>query len=97
LGMYKIAMRNTQRNEEKKLVLAGVANERSPAALQMVQGHLDDANLKAEAIATIMKIGDAIAVKNKSAVRLAMKKVLAATQDENLRKKADEILKKTKQ
>ncbi|MBN2376927.1 MAG: DUF1080 domain-containing protein [Sedimentisphaerales bacterium] len=95
LGMYKIAMRNTQRNEEKKLVLAGVANENSPAALQMAQGYLDDADLKAEAIATILKIGEAIADKNKSAVKIAMKKVLDATQDENLRKKADEILKKT--
>jgi len=95
LEMYKIALDLARRNEEKKLVLAGVANEKSPAALQMVQGYIDDADLKAEAIASALKIAEAIAANNKSVVKSAMEKVLAATQDENLRKKADEILKKT--
>ena len=94
LGMYKITMALAQRNDEKKMVLAGVANEKSLAALQMVQGYIDDTDLQAEALASTLKIGEALAANNKPAVKSAMQKVLAATQDENLRKKADEILKK---
>ncbi len=58
LEMYKTAMKIARRPDEKKLVLAGVANVASHEALEFVEQYLDDEEIGEEAKAAHEKLAD---------------------------------------
>ncbi len=93
LKMYQDAMAAAARPDEKIQVLGGLGDVKSPEALKMVVPCLDDAALAAPACIAAVKIGKTIAASAKNEVRDAMVKVLAVTQDNNVKKDAGEVLK----
>ncbi|MBE0537385.1 MAG: DUF1080 domain-containing protein [Phycisphaerae bacterium] len=55
-GMYARALRAADRAEDKKLVIAGLANVRTLDALRLVAEYLEDADLKTEAAVAAVRI-----------------------------------------
>ncbi|TFG85014.1 MAG: sugar phosphate isomerase/epimerase, partial [Hyphomicrobiales bacterium] len=94
LKMYEAAMAAAKGPDEKKRVLGGLGNVKAVEALSMVMPALDDKDLQAEACATAVKIAENLGAHGKEVIRDAMQKVLDITKDDNLRKKADDLLKK---
>ena len=78
LKMYEEAMQIAPRLDEKKLVLGGVGNVRHPAALKVALKYLGDAELKAEAIAAVKKIANAIRRRHRKEADAALKAVQEA-------------------
>jgi HEAT repeat protein len=92
LKMYGVAMNHAYRPEERKLVLAGLANVRELEALKMVQQCLDDEATKAEAALAAVKIAGDIIGSYREQVKTVMNKVITISQDAALRKQAEKIV-----
>jgi hypothetical protein len=92
LKMYRQALEQAQRPEEKKLALGGLASVNNPQAMQVAQTYLDDATVKAEAALAIVKIAGAIKEHNPEAVRAPLQMILAASADAGLKSQAQKIL-----
>jgi len=93
LAMCKEAIALADRDEEKKLVLGALGGVPSAEALAMAVPYLDGA-MKDEAAVAAVAIGEKIVDGNKPAVAEAMKKVLQATQNADVKKRAEEVLKR---
>ena len=96
LALCKDAMGLADRNEEKKLVLGALGGVPAAEALAMVSPFLDVPGMKDEAAAAAVAIGEKIAGSHKAAVSQAMSKVLKATQNADLTKRAKELLDRTR-
>lgn len=81
-------------DEEQKLVLSSLANVAHVETLRMVQPFVRNEAVRAEAAAACMRIAGAILETHPVEARAAMDGVLAVLQDENLRKPAEEIIRK---
>lgn len=95
LALCKDALALADRNEEKKLVLGALGGVPTAEALAMVSPFLDAAGMKDEAAAAAVAIGEKIAGSHKAEVARAMSKVLKATQNAGLTKRAKELLDRT--
>ena len=93
MKMYKEAWDTAKRPDEKRLVLGGLGDLKSTAALEMLTTCLDDPALGAEACAATVKVAKALNNGPKPQIQAAMTKVLALTKDNNLKKEADDMLK----
>lgn len=93
LKMYQEALAAATRPDEKRLVLGGLGDMKSGAALRLVIPLLDDASLAAEACATAVKIAKAAGGVAAATVAEAMTKVIAVTQNANVKKSAEDLLK----
>ncbi|MHC4124669.1 MAG: family 16 glycoside hydrolase, partial [Planctomycetota bacterium] len=60
LVMYKEVLKFADNTEQKKLILAGLANVASPKALKIIQTYLDDTTVSSEAAVAIDKLIDNI-------------------------------------
>ncbi len=92
LEMCRRAMSHAESTAEKKLVLSGLANVGDAEALIMVEPFLQIEEIRAEAAIAAIKIAGAIAQTNPGKAQIAMNKLLAGLQDENLRRQAEEVL-----
>lgn len=92
LEMCRRAMSYADSITEKKLVLSGLANVGDAEALIMVEPFLQTEEIRAEAAIAALKIAAATAQKDPERVRIAMNKLLAGLQDENLRRQAEDVL-----
>ena len=90
--LLKQVLAIAQRAEEKRLVLAGLANVPDAGALEIVLPLLDDAEAQGEAAQAATQIASALRGTNASLVRAALKKVLAVTTDAGRRQAAEAIL-----
>jgi type 1 glutamine amidotransferase/HEAT repeat protein len=90
--MYKTAMGLATAANEKKLVLSGLANVKSPLALEMAAEYLADAVVGSEAAAAVIKIGETIGKDYPEQTRLVLQKLLAGSPNESLRGQAQKIL-----
>jgi HEAT repeat protein len=90
--MYALAMRP----QEKRAVFAGLADAPSVQVLEFLAGHLADADVKAEAQVTYLKIAEELIKPKKNEAKAALEKLLAITDDKNLRKRAENALKRIK-
>jgi len=90
-SLYGQAMEQAKRADEKKLILAGLAEVANEKALKIVTPLLDDEAVRAEAGLAAVKIAGKI--KFSPAVKEALEKVQAVSQNDNLRKEAAKILK----
>jgi len=96
LEMYSQAMELAADVNEKKMVLSGLANTKEPGALQMAATYLADENLNREAAAAVVKIAAAIHSSHPQPSKEALQKVLEVSQDDALRKQAQELMGKIK-
>jgi HEAT repeat protein len=96
LGQFKELVPLIERTEEKRLLLGSLAAVADKDALAMVMEYLDNAATKNEACFAAVAIGEKIAAKNKSEVADAMQKILQATTNNDLKKRARQALNKTK-
>jgi HEAT repeat protein len=96
LGQFKELEPLIERNEEKRLLLGSLAEVPAKDALAMAIGYLDDAATKNEACFAAVAIAEKIATKDKKEVADAMQKVLDATTNNDLKKRAKQALDKAK-
>ena len=92
LALCKDAMGLADRDEEKKLALGALGGVPSAEALAIVAPFLDNAATKDEAAAAAVAIGEKIADSHAPQTAAAMKKVLKATTNADLQKRATEVL-----
>jgi hypothetical protein len=81
------------RPEQKRLVLAGLAEIPDLEALKLAEPMLDEAGIQLEAAKAITKIACALPFAQAESVEAALKKVLAATIDADTRNAAEAALK----
>jgi HEAT repeat protein len=96
IGMYKQAMGLASDISEKKMVLSGLANIKSLAALQMASAYLKDKSLQQEAEVAVVKIAEATVGSYPAESKAALQKVIKASENEFLRKKAQELISQIK-
>jgi len=96
LQAYRDLLALSARPEDKKRVLAGLAEVPHPQALRMAVDCLDEKAVRAEAAVAAVKIGQAVMGGAPKAVTSAMKKVAKAAPDDNTRKQARTLLGRAK-
>jgi len=94
LKMYQEAMKLAANEGEKKMVLSGIANVETAAAIEMAAEYLSDDALQQEAAVAAVKIGQAIYANSPKETKAVLEKVLQTSKDEALRVQAQEVLKK---
>jgi HEAT repeat protein len=97
LKMCRQAMHQAQGPAEQKLVLSGLANVSDPGALSMVEPFLQVETVKAEAAMAMIKIAGAIMETHPDRAKTAMNKLLAVSKKEDLRRQAEEIVRKSRE
>jgi HEAT repeat protein len=97
LGLCRRAMQQANSLAEQKLVLSGLSNVSNPGALEMVEPFLQVEEVRAEATMAVIKIAGTIMDTHGERAKMAMNKLLAVSNDENLRKQAEEILRHIKE
>ncbi len=96
LAGLKEAMSLAERTEEKRLALAALGNIPTVESLALVTPHLAGADLKEEASAAAVSIAEKIVENHKAEVAAAMEQVTKATGNQQVAKRAQEILAKAK-
>ncbi|MCX7006323.1 MAG: HEAT repeat domain-containing protein [Kiritimatiellaeota bacterium] len=96
LAAYKEMFALAARPEERRAVFAGLTDSPSLPVLQFLEGHLKDEGVKAEALTAYEKIAEELIKPKKNEAKAALERVIAQTDDKNLRKRAENALKKIK-
>ena len=96
IGLYKQAMSLASDISEKKMVLSGLANIKSLAALQMAAAYLDDKSLQQEAEVAVVKIAEATVGSYPAESKAALQMVSQASKNDFLRKQAQELMNQIK-
>ncbi|MHC4194613.1 MAG: HEAT repeat domain-containing protein [Planctomycetota bacterium] len=96
IKMYKRAMNLAPSANEKKMILAELANVKTLSALDMAAEYLDEAELQQEAAAAVIKMADDMMLKQPQRTRVLLQKVLQVIESDSLKKQAQEILEKIK-
>jgi HEAT repeat protein len=94
IEMYKIAMSLAPDAGEKRRVLSGLANSKSPDAMQMASDYLDDKILFREAEFAVVKIAADIYEKFPKQTKDVLKKIIQTSKNDSLRQQAQELTKK---
>jgi HEAT repeat protein len=97
LAMCRQAAALIQRNEEKKLLLGALSTIPSAEALSMAMAHLDEPATRDEASFAAVAISEKIVEQNPGQVADALQKVLKATDNRDVRRRARQTLDKAKQ
>jgi HEAT repeat protein len=97
IGMYRQAMSLASNTSEKKMVLSGLANIKSLAALQMAAAYMEDKNLQQEAEVAVVKIAEATLGSYPAESKAALQKVIQISKNDFLRKQAQELLNRIKE
>ena len=95
LQMSRKAFSAATRDEERKLVLDTLTRFPSVQGLRMVTPHLGNASLREDASKAAVAIAEKIVGKDPKSVALAMTKVVAATKDEEIVKRAKVLIART--
>lgn len=96
IGMYKQAMSLASNISEKKMVLSGLANIKSLAALQMVIAYLEDKGLQQEAEAAVVKIAVVLGDSYPAESKAALEKVVRISKNDFLRQQAQGVINQMK-
>jgi len=92
IKMYQQAMELSRDEREKKLVLSGLANVKSLAALEMAASYLQDTALQQEAEAAVVKIAEGLYSDHPQQTNEVLNKILQTSKNDSLRWKAQEII-----
>ncbi|MHC4681601.1 MAG: HEAT repeat domain-containing protein [Planctomycetota bacterium] len=95
LEMCRRATAHAQGADEQKLVLSALANVADPGALSMAGPLVQNEAVRAEAAMACIRIARAILKTHPHQAKAAMDNVLAVVRDEDLRKQAEEIIRRT--
>ena len=96
LQMSKMAFAAASRDEERKLVLDTLTRFPSAQGLRMITPHLRNSSLREDASKAAVMIGEKIVGNDPKAVADAMTKVIAATKNEEIAKRAKVLIARTK-
>jgi len=96
LAMCRNAAVLIERNEEKKLLLGALRTVPEAEALSMAMTHLDDPATRNEASFAAIAIGEKILEQKPGDVADAMQKVMQATNNRNVTRRAEAVLNKAK-
>ncbi len=94
VNLYKQAMTLAPDATLKRQVLSGLADVKSPDALQMAAEYLEDTTLQQEAELSVVKIAGAIHRSHTQEVKAVLQKVVQNTKSDSVREEAQKILKK---
>jgi HEAT repeat protein len=89
----KTILATTLSAEQKRVVLAGLAEIPDAAALQLAEPMLDDAAIQLEAAKAVTKIASVLPYSQAGAAASSLKKIVATTTDPDARKTAEIALK----
>ncbi len=89
---YKQAMDLSTEIGEKKMVLGGLSNEKSPDALEMAAAFLDDVDLQQEAQAAVVKIAEFTIKTKPERTKEFLQKVIQTTKSEPLKQRAQYLM-----
>ncbi|HEO70059.1 MAG TPA: hypothetical protein ENN80_02275, partial [Candidatus Hydrogenedentes bacterium] len=97
VAKYREAMALAPRTEEKRAVLAALANVHHPGALELAVPYLDNPDLQAEALAASLKVAEAICGAYPEEAGAAATKIAALAKDDETKQKAQAVLKTIEQ
>jgi len=92
IKMYQQAMELSGDEREKRLVLSGLANVKSLAALEMAASYLQDMALQQEAEAAVVKIAEGVYTDHPQQTNEVLNKIIQTSKNDSLRWKAQEII-----
>ncbi|MFW6162040.1 MAG: HEAT repeat domain-containing protein [Planctomycetota bacterium] len=92
MAMYRKALDLATTVAERKSVLSGVAQARTVEALDLVEPLLDDPAVRAEAQLAMVQIARNAHDTGPTKARAALKEIVAATTDKNIRKQAQQVI-----
>ncbi|KPK48733.1 MAG: hypothetical protein AMK72_06200 [Planctomycetes bacterium SM23_25] len=101
VAMYKDAMAAARRPDEKKMILSALGEVKDIEAVRLISASLDDAALREEAAAAAVRIGrefrtDVRQEPLKGVIVAAMQKVLQVSQNQNVCRDAERVLKEAR-
>jgi HEAT repeat protein len=96
LQLYHDAMSMAQRTEEKRAVLAGLAMVQDVSAFKLIETYFHDESVKTEALLASLQVAEVMAKKKSRETKAALEVVIQEATDKNLKKRAQEALKKIK-
>jgi HEAT repeat protein len=96
IGMYKQAMSLASDISEKKMVLSGLANMKSLAALKIAAAYLEDMDLQQEAEVAVVKIAGSTAGSYPAESKAVLQKVIRISKNDFLREQAQEQINQIK-
>ena len=96
LPRYKAALELCRRPEEKKRVISGIQNVKTPEGAAFVEELMADESLREEACNAAMNIAKELAKSNKTAARGVFERVIKMTKRADLKKNAQGELDKVK-
>jgi HEAT repeat protein len=94
--MFRQAMALTKNNDERKMILAALANVKGIESLNMAAAYLDDQALQQEAGAAVVKIAESTLKSNPDETKSILEKVLKTTKSDSLRQRAQELINQIK-
>jgi HEAT repeat protein len=90
--MYEQALGLASNTSEKQAVLGGLSEARSAHAIRLAEKLMDEQAVRAEAELAIVQISNNLRQADPDAARGALKKVIAGTKNDSLRKRAQGII-----
>jgi hypothetical protein len=96
LELCQQAMQQANNPAEQKLVLSGLSNVSAPGALEIAEPFLQVGEVRGEAAMAVIKIAKAIMETHGERAKTAMNKLLAISNDQELRRQAEEIIRQIK-
>lgn len=97
IAMYARALQLASRVEDRKLVLAAFGSASSAEALELVEKHLGDEAVQAEAGLSAVQIAARLRETNAARARAALAGVMAAVRDPRVRQQAQEVINEIEQ
>jgi len=98
LAGFKDLLPLIQRPEEKRLLLGSLATVAAPEALALCVSYLDDAATKNEACFAVVAIAEKLPPqRNRTAITEALQKVMQISNNDGIKKRARQVLRKTRQ
>lgn len=92
LTLYRTALALSERPEEKRLVLGGLATVRQLEALRMAERQLEDSAVAAEAEAAVLALAELLGPFQRPEARAAVQRLAAQTKSEATQKRCAEVL-----
>jgi len=89
---YKLAMNTAAGTDEKKLVLAGLANVAHPDVLKIILNYIDQPLVKDEAVLAAVKVAQAVAGARPEQAKSAAMKVNNETTSQQIRQQAQALI-----
>jgi HEAT repeat protein len=92
MQMYEQAMDLAPNTSEKRRVLSGLANVKSPAALEIAASYLDDGSLHQEAEIALIKIAESIYGSYPDKTKDILQRLIQSSKSDSIRQRAQKVI-----